>query len=67
MTDFFKNVGRYFSYFITITLGVLYVFFQRFVPLFQRPLGAIAVISLLISSLVFVGFTLRAMLGVGAV
>ncbi|MCS6812225.1 MAG: DUF751 family protein [Cyanobacteria bacterium] len=63
MADFFKNVGRYCSYFITITLGVLYVFFQRFVPLFQRPVSAIAVISLLVSSLIFIGFTLRAMLG----
>ncbi len=67
MADFFKNVGRYFSFFITITLGVLYVFLQRFVPLFRNPVSAIAVVSLVIASLLFVGFTLRAMLGVATV
>jgi len=65
MQDFFKNVGRYASYFVTVTLGVLFVALERITPLFRRPVTAIALISLLISTLVFLSFTLRAMLGLG--
>ena len=63
MADFFKNVGRYFTFFITITLGVLYVFLERLLPFVKKPATAIALMALLLSTLVFVAFTLRAMLG----
>ena len=64
MAEFFKNVTRYFTFFITITLGVLYVFLERLLPFVKKPMTEIALIALLIATLVFVGFTLRAMLGV---
>jgi hypothetical protein len=65
MQEFFKNVSRYPRYFITFTLGVLYSAVQPLAPLFQRPTTAIALIGAVVAGLLFLSFTLRAMLGLG--
>lgn len=67
MQDFWSNVSRYPRYFITFTLGVLLALVSPLFPLFQRPATAIATILFLLSGLAFIGFTLRAMLGLDIV
>lgn len=67
MKDFWENIARYPRYFVAFTLGVLLSLVSPLLPLFKRPSTAIAAIALILSSLMFVGFTLRAMLGLGTV
>ncbi len=67
MQDFLNNATRFLRYFITICLGVFFALFGWLAPLMQRPITAIALVGLLLSGVVFIGLTLRAMLGVGAV
>ncbi|MBD2520294.1 DUF751 family protein [Nostoc sp. FACHB-973] len=64
---FWDNVFRYPRYFITVLLGVFINTFAPLVPLFKRPITLIALLGLLVSSLVFVTFTLRAMLGLSTI
>jgi len=64
---FWLNISRYFSYFITITLGVLFFAFGWLIPLFKRPVTAIALIGFFVASLIFVALTLKAMLGLSPV
>ena len=61
--DFFSNVGRYFSYFITIVFGVFVSTFDWLAPLWKRPVIAVALVGFLVGTLVMVAFTLKAMLG----
>jgi hypothetical protein len=61
--DFFGNVGRYFSYFITIVLGIFISAFSWLAPLWQRPVTAVALVGFLVGTLVTVVLTLKAMLG----
>ncbi len=63
MEDFLNKVSSYFRYFITFTLGIFFFLFQQLKPLLKRPVTAIALIGLVVSSLIFVILTLRAMLG----
>jgi membrane protein insertase Oxa1/YidC/SpoIIIJ len=63
MQDFFQNVSRYPRYMIALIAGVFWNFFEPMVPMLRRPTTAIAVIGILISSLVFLTLTLKAMLG----
>ncbi|MBE9182601.1 DUF751 family protein [Oculatella sp. LEGE 06141] len=67
MEEFWTNISRYPRYFISITLGILLSLASPLLPLFKRPSTAIAAVGLIISAVIFVGFTLRAMLGLGAV
>jgi membrane protein insertase Oxa1/YidC/SpoIIIJ len=67
MKDFWNNISRYPRFFVTIILGIFWNFFEPLIPLFKRPVTAIALVGLLISVLAFVGLTLRAMLGLGAI
>jgi hypothetical protein len=67
MQDFFQNVSRYPRYLITISLGIFFAFFGWLQPLFKNPVTAIALVGLLIGSLAFIVFTLRAMLGFSGV
>lgn len=67
MKDFFDNVFRYPRYLISFSLGILFNAFEPLIPLFQRPATAIALIGTLVAGLVFLTFTLRAMLGLSAV
>ncbi|NJO40936.1 MAG: DUF751 family protein [Cyanobacteria bacterium CRU_2_1] len=67
MQDFFNNISRYPRYLISFTLGVFMSAFSPLMPLFQRPVTAIATIAVLIAAFASLAFTLRAMLGLGAV
>jgi hypothetical protein len=64
---FWENVLRYCRYFITIILGVLLNVLAPLIPLFKRPITAIATVSLLIAIVIFISFTLRAMLGLSPI
>lgn len=61
--DFFNNVGRYLSYFITIILGIFFSTFGWLAPLWKRPTTAIALVGFLVGTLMTIAFTLKAMLG----
>ncbi len=63
MEGFWQNIGRYFQFFIAIVLGVFLNAMQPLVPLFRRPLTAIALVTALVATLVFFTLTLQAMLG----
>jgi Protein of unknown function (DUF751) len=65
--DFFNNVGRYPSYFITIVLGIFISTFGWLAPLWKRPITAVALVGFLVGTLMTVVLTLRAMLGVAPV
>jgi len=60
---FWNNVSRYFRFFVTTLLGVFLNAFSWLEPVFKRRITSIAFIGLLVGILVFVSFTLRAMLG----
>ncbi|WP_298616101.1 DUF751 family protein [uncultured Thermosynechococcus sp.] len=66
MDGFWENVLRYQRYFVTVLLGVVWHVLEPLVPLFKRPLSAIALVSLMVGLLTFVALTLRAMLGLTA-
>jgi uncharacterized protein YqhQ len=61
--DFFDNVGRYGSYFITIILGIFISAFGWIAPLWKRPITAIALVGFLVGTVMTVFLTFRAMLG----
>jgi Protein of unknown function (DUF751) len=61
--DFFSNVGRYCSYFITIILGIFISTFDWLAPLWKRPVTAVALVGFLVGTFVMVVLTLKAMLG----
>lgn len=63
MDGFWQNVLRYQRYFVTVLLGVVWNVVEPLVPLFKKPVTAIALIGVLLGSLSFVALTVRAMLG----
>lgn len=63
MEGFWTNISRYPRYFVTIILGVFLNAIAPLTPLLKRPSTAIALIGVLVSALIFIAFTLRAMLG----
>lgn len=63
MNEFFQNVSRYASYFVTVMLGIFFFTFGWLKPLLQKPATAIALVGFLVAGLFFISFTLRAMLG----
>lgn len=67
MQDFWNNISRYPRFFVSITLGILLTLISPLLPLFQRPVTAIATTGLILAALAFVAFTLRAMLGFSTV
>lgn len=64
--DFWDNVLRYPRYFVTIILGIFFALFGWVKPLLQKPVTAIALVTLVVTALIFVGLTLRGMLGLAA-
>lgn len=64
---FWDNVFRYQRYFITVLLGVFLNAVAPIAPLFKRPVTAVAFIGFLVGLVVFMAFTLRAMLGLNPV
>jgi membrane protein insertase Oxa1/YidC/SpoIIIJ len=67
MQEFFENASRYPRYFITVTLGIFFFLFEKLRPLLKNPVSAVALITFVIASFMFVTFTLRAMLGLSPV
>jgi Protein of unknown function (DUF751) len=63
MQEFFENVSRYPRYLIALVVGVFWNAIEPLIPFLRRPTTAIALISALISSLIFLSLTLQAMLG----
>jgi hypothetical protein len=64
---FWTNVTRYFSYLITVSLGIFFFAFGWLKPLLKNPVTAVALVAFLVATLAFVAFTLRAMLGLNPV
>lgn len=60
---FWDNVIRYQRYFISTLLGLLLNTFAPVIPLLRRPITSIAIVGIFVGTLVFLTFTLRAMLG----
>lgn len=67
MQDFFNNVSRYPRYLITISLGIFFFLFDKLKPLLNKPVTAIALISLIIGTFVFLVLTLQGMLGMNPI
>ncbi|MBW4520759.1 MAG: DUF751 family protein [Scytolyngbya sp. HA4215-MV1] len=67
MREFWNNLLRYPRFLIMVSLGVFWSFLEPLVPLLKRPTTAIALIGGLVTSFLFITFTLRAMLGLGSV
>ncbi|MCM1981964.1 DUF751 family protein [Lyngbya confervoides] len=63
MQEFFENVLRYPRYLIALTVGVFWNFIEPLVPLLKRPTTAIALVGIVLSGIMFLTFTLKAMLG----
>jgi len=63
MDGFWQNVFRYQRYFVTVLLGVVWNAVEPLLPLFKKPVTAIALVGVLLGSLAFVTLTVRAMLG----
>jgi membrane protein insertase Oxa1/YidC/SpoIIIJ len=64
---FWDNVFRYPRYLITIVLGIFLNTFAPLLPLFKRPVTLIAILGLFFGGIMFVTFTLRAMLGLSPI
>jgi hypothetical protein len=64
--DFWDNILRYPRYFVTIILGIFFALFGWVKPLLEKPVTAIALVTFLVTALIFVGLTLRGMLGLAA-
>lgn len=67
MQNFWNTVSKYPLFLAGAILGVLLNAVKPLAPLFQRPTTAIALIGLAIAGIIFVGLTLRAMLGLSPV
>lgn len=67
MQEFIDNLGRYFRFFITFSLGVFFALFERLQPLLKNRPATIALAGILLSGFAFIFFTLRAMLGLATV
>ncbi|MEM9770584.1 MAG: DUF751 family protein [Cyanobacteria bacterium P01_D01_bin.73] len=63
MSEFFNNVLRYPRFLLSFSLGVVLSLLSPFTRLMQDRRSAVIVVSLFVSSLIFIIFTLRAMLG----
>ncbi len=61
--DFFDNISRYPSYFVTIILGIFISAFGWLAPLWKRPVTAVALVGFLVGAVMVIVFTLKAMLG----
>lgn len=67
MQDFINNISRYPRFLITVCLGIFFFLFDQLKPLLDRPATAIALVTLIVATFVFLTFTLRAMLGLSPV
>lgn len=67
MQNLWNNVSKWPLFVLGAILGVFLNAVKPLVPLFKNPVTAIALIGIMIGGVAFVGFTLRAMLGLNAV
>jgi Protein of unknown function (DUF751) len=65
--DFFSNVLRYQSYFVSVILGIFISTFSWLKPLLNNKITATALIGMLVGLVSLIALTLRAMLGFTAV
>lgn len=63
MKDLLENLARFPGYLVTVSVGVLYSMAMRFKPLAQKPVTLVALVGLSVSAVMFLIFTLQAMLG----
>jgi uncharacterized membrane protein YgdD (TMEM256/DUF423 family) len=63
MQNFWNTVSKYPIFVSGVILGVFFNALKPLAPLFKNPVTAIALVGLFVGSLVFVGLTLQAMLG----
>lgn len=63
MQNFWNTVSKYPIFVTGVILGVFLNALKPLAPLFKNPVTAIALVGLFIGGLVFVGLTLKAMLG----
>jgi len=61
--DLWNTVSKYPKFVIGVVLGVILNALAPVVPLFKRPVTAIALVGILVGGFAFLSFTLRAMLG----
>lgn len=61
--DLWNTVSKYPKFIIAVVVGVILNALAPLVPLFKRPLSAIALVGFFVGSFAFLSFTLRAMLG----
>jgi hypothetical protein len=65
MQNFWNTVSKYPIFLTGIILGIFLNALKPLAPLLKNPVTAIALIGTFIAAFAFLGFTLRAMLGVG--
>jgi uncharacterized membrane protein YgdD (TMEM256/DUF423 family) len=63
MQNFWNTVSKYPIFVTGVILGVFLNALKPLAPLLKNPITAIALVGLFVGSLVFVGLTLKAMLG----
>jgi Protein of unknown function (DUF751) len=61
--DFFGNVLRYQSYFVSVILGIFISTFSWLKPLLNNKITATALIGMLVGLVALIVLTLKAMLG----
>jgi hypothetical protein len=66
MGDLWNTISKYPRFLVGVTLGVILNGFSPLLPLFKRPVTAIAATAMMIAVLSFFVFTLKAMLGIEA-
>jgi len=67
MQNLWTTLSKYPLFIAGTVLGVLLNAVKPLIPLLKNPVTAIALIGVLVGGLAFVGFTLRAMLGLNPV
>ena len=65
MGDLLSTVSKYPRFLISVTLGIFLNVFSPLIPLFKKPITAIALTGVLGAGITFFVLTLRAMLDLG--
>jgi Protein of unknown function (DUF751) len=64
MQNLLNTLSKYPSFIIGVLLGVFFNAASPLAPLFKNPVSAIGLVGLFVAAMVFLSFTLRAMLGI---
>ena len=65
MGDLLSTVSKYPRFLISVTLGIILNVFSPLIPLFKKPITAIALTGVFGAAIAFLVLTLRAMLDLG--